>query len=137
MHDHRHSILVIEDHAFMADLLRAMLERQQMQVRCVADGRSAQDLLEAEPAFDAVVLDLMLPQVSGLELLAQIRQHPRWAGLPVLVVSAVDAGDEIARAFRSGASDYVTKPFNPQELLARLQRLLPQAAAPAAAGAQA
>ena len=121
-----HSILVVEDDEFMAALVRAMLERQQMRVSCVADGRAALERLDEGPVFDAVVLDLMLPQVSGLELLAQLRQRAGWQDTPVLVLSAVDAGDEIARAFAAGASDYVVKPFNPEEFLARLARLLPR-----------
>ncbi len=121
-----HSILVVEDDEFMAALVRAMLERQQMRVSCVADGRAALDRLDEGPVFDAVVLDLMLPQVSGLEVLAQLRQRAGWQDTPVLVLSAVDAGDEIARAFAAGASDYVVKPFNPEEFLARLTRLLPR-----------
>lgn len=122
-----HSILVVEDDEFMAALVRAMLERQQMRVSCVADGRAALERLDEGPVFDAVVLDLMLPQVSGLEVLAQLRQRAGWQDTPVLVLSAVDAGDEIARAFAAGASDYVVKPFNPEEFLARLARLLPRA----------
>ena len=121
-----HSILVVEDDEFMAALVRAMLERQQMRVSCVADGRAALERLDERPVFDAVVLDLMLPQVSGLEVLAQLRQRAGWQDTPVLVLSAVDAGDEIARAFAAGASDYVVKPFNPEEFLARLARLLPR-----------
>ena len=121
-----HSILVVEDDEFMAALVRAMLERQQMRVSCVADGRAALERLDEGPVFDAVVLDLMLPQVSGLEVLAQLRQRAGWQDTPVLVLSAVDAGDEIARAFAAGASDYVVKPFNPEEFLARLARLLPR-----------
>lgn len=121
-----HSILVVEDDEFMAALVRAMLERQQMRVSCVADGRAALDRLDEAPVFDAVVLDLMLPQVSGLEVLAQLRQRAGWQDTPVLVLSAVDAGDEIARAFAAGASDYVVKPFNPEEFLARLARLMPR-----------
>lgn len=121
-----HSILVVEDDEFMAALVRAMLERQQMRVSGVADGRAALERLDEGPVFDAVVLDLMLPQVSGLEVLAQLRQRAGWQDTPVLVLSAVDAGDEIARAFAAGASDYVVKPFNPEEFLARLARLLPR-----------
>lgn len=121
-------IAVVEDDEFMAALVRTLLERQQMQVHGVSDGRAALDLLKGPPMFDAVVLDWLLPQASGLEVLTQIRQHPQWARVPVLVLSAVDAGDQIAQALAAGANDYVTKPFNPQEFMARLQRWLPHAA---------
>lgn len=126
MHHHKPSILVIEDDAFMASLLQFVLERQQMQVTRVADGRAAVTLVDAGHPCDAVLLDWMLPQISGLEVLMHMQQHPDWTSKPVLVLSAIDDGTEIARAFQSGAADYLIKPFNPEELLARLGRCLPR-----------
>ncbi len=123
------SILVVEDDAFMAALLTFLFEREQMQVRCLADGRAALEHLAHAPDADAVVLDLMLPQVSGLEVLARLREHPRWAEVPVLVLSALDGGAEVAQALRAGADDYLSKPFDPQVLSARLARLLSRASA--------
>lgn len=117
-------ILIVEDDAFMASLLTFLLERQQMRVQHVADGRAALALLDGDAVFDAVVLDLMLPQLSGLDLLEQMRGRAAWSAVPVLVLSAVDAGAEIARAFEVGADDYMGKPFNPEEFLARLRRWL-------------
>lgn len=127
------SILVVEDDAFTVALLRFLLERQGLRVRTAADGPSALACIEQGPVPDAVVLDLLLPQLSGLAVLARLRQQPAWAHTPVVVLSALDAGSEMAQAFAAGANDYLTKPFNPEELLARLQRLLPQAW-PAASG---
>ena len=110
----------------MTSIVQFMLERQQMQVTCVADGREALQLLAKAPSFDAVLLDWLMPQVSGIEVLVKLKQSPQWAAIPVVMLSAVDDGQEIARAFKAGASDYLTKPFDPQELLARLTRLIPQ-----------
>jgi DNA-binding response OmpR family regulator len=124
MQTQKPSILVIEDDEFTAALLRFVFERQQMQVTRVADGRSAMELIRDGHECDAVVLDWMLPQISGLEVLLQIQKHPGWASKPVLVLSAQDDGAQIARAFQAGAADYMTKPFNPEELLARLGRLI-------------
>lgn len=126
MHPSPISILLIEDDAFTASLVQFMLERQQMQVTCVADGRKALQLLAETPSFDAVLLDWLMPQVSGMEVLVKFKQSPAWAAIPVVMLSAVDDGQEIARAFKAGASDYLTKPFDPQEMLARLTRLIPQ-----------
>ncbi|MEN9888459.1 MAG: hypothetical protein RL559_496 [Pseudomonadota bacterium] len=120
-------ILVVEDDAFMAELLRFMFERAQMRVKVLADGRAALDQLAQAPDVDAVVLDWMLPQVSGLDVLLRLRALPAWAKVPVLVLSAQDAGTEVARALEAGANDHVTKPFDPQVLMARLRRLLPAA----------
>ncbi len=122
-------LLVIEDDAFMAALLRFLLERQGLQVTVLGDGRAALECLQSEARFDAVVLDLRLPQVSGMEVLTRMRALAAWNRTPVLVLSALDGGQEVAAALDAGAGDYLTKPFDPQELLARLRRLLPNALA--------
>lgn len=109
----------------MASLLRFLLERQGVKVFVLSDGRAAVDTLQGDALFDAVLLDLRLPQVSGMEVLAKMRALPAWGRTPVLVLSALDAGAEVAAALDAGANDYMTKPFNPEELLARLRRLLP------------
>jgi DNA-binding response OmpR family regulator len=126
-------ILVVEDDPFMASLLRFMLERQQAQVTPVSDGHAALQALQSPGHWDAVLLDLRLPQLSGMEVLAQMRQWPARASTPVMVLSALDTGAEVAAALDAGAGDYLTKPFNPEELLARLRRLLPATAAGAGA----
>ena len=101
------------------------------------DGRDRwRDLVE-RIGTDAVLLDLLLPQLGGLAVLERLRQHPAWVNTPVVVLSALDAGSDLAQAFAAGASDYVTKPFNPEELLARLQRLLPNTWPTLMAGASA
>ncbi len=122
-------LLVIEDDAFMAALLRFLLERQGLQVTVLGDGRAALECLQSEARFDAVVLDLRLPQVSGMEVLTRMRTLAAWSRTPVLVLSALDGGQEVAAALDAGAGDYLTKPFDLQELLARLRRLLPEALA--------
>lgn len=119
------SILVVEDDAFMAALLRFMLERQGAQVTVQGDGRAALEWLQGHAQVDAVLLDLRLPQLSGMEVLVQMRQLPARQATPVLVLSALDTGAEVAAALDAGAGDYLTKPFNPEELLARLRRLMP------------
>lgn len=126
MQKEKHSILVIEDDEFMASLLGFMLARQNLQVTRVADGQAALAQLDGDQLPDAVVLDLMLPQVSGMQVLEGMKARHGWTDTPVLVLSALDTGGEIARAFHAGASDYVTKPFNPEEFMARLMRLLPR-----------
>ena len=126
MQKEKHSILVIEDDEFMASLLGFMLARQNLQVTRVADGQAALAQLDGDQLPDAVVLDLMLPQVSGMQVLEGMKARQGWTDTPVLVLSALDTGGEIARAFHAGASDYVTKPFNPEEFIARLMRLLPR-----------
>lgn len=126
MQEKQHHILVVEDDDFMGALLEFVLERQHMRVTRVADGRAAQAWIDQNPPADAVVLDLMLPQLSGMDVLAHLRKQPAWAHQPVLILSALDTGGDIARAFQVGASDYLTKPFNPEELMARLHHGMAQ-----------
>lgn len=118
------SILVVEDDGFMASLLHFLLKRHGMKITAVSDGRSAIDCLQSETRFDAVLLDMRLPQLSGMEVLATLRKQHNRPDTPVLVLSALETGSEVAAALEAGANDYMTKPFNPEELLARLRRLL-------------
>ena len=118
------SVLIIEDDAFMARLLGFVLQRQGALIEYANDGVEAMARIGQPCRFDAVLLNLLLPFHGGMEVLARMRQAPGWADVPVLIVSSLDKGEEIARAFRAGADDFVTKPFNPDELLARLSRRL-------------
>jgi DNA-binding response OmpR family regulator len=118
------SVLIIEDDVFMARLLGFVLHRQGAAIEYAKDGIEAMEQIEQPCGFDAVLLDLLLPFHGGMEVLARMRQTPGWCDVPVLIVSDLDKGEEIARAFRAGADDFVTKPFNPDELVARLSRRL-------------
>lgn len=117
-------VLIVEDDVFMAELLRFVLERQGMTVTALSDGADAMEQVAGPCDQDLVMLDLLLPRHHGLDVLARLRASPMWHRVPVLVLSALDKGEDIARAFTLGADDFVTKPFNPDELLARLGRLL-------------
>lgn len=115
--------LVIEDSEHTAYLLAFMLERAGYDVTTVGNGRDAQMLLAGSRTTDVILLDLMLPYVDGFQLLMQIRESPEWRSVPVLVLSRKSLESDVVRAFELGADDYVTKPFRPQELLARIRRL--------------
>jgi DNA-binding response OmpR family regulator len=116
--------LVIEDSEYTAYLLAFLLERAGYDVTTVRNGRDAQTTIGGDASFDVVLLDLMLPHLDGFELLTQLRERPGWHSVPVLILSAKVLEGDVVRAFELGASDYVTKPFRPQELLARVNRLL-------------
>lgn len=116
-------VLVVEDDASCAELLKYILSREGYQVVVAEDGLAAQNrinILNQPP--DLVLLGLMLPFVDGYQLLQQIRQKPEWGNTPVIIFSAKTQEQDIVRAFDLGASDYVTKPFQPGELLARIHR---------------
>jgi two-component system phosphate regulon response regulator PhoB len=117
------SALVIEDNEHTSYLLSFMLERAGFRVDAIDNGRDAEKWIESEPAALVVLLDLMLPHVDGFQLLMQMRETAEWKDVPVIVVSARTAESDVVRALDLGADDYVTKPFRPLELLARIRRL--------------
>jgi DNA-binding response OmpR family regulator len=90
----------------------------------MADGRAAVQHVVAQPAPDLVLLDVMLPYVDGFEIVGLIRAQAGWETVPVMVLTAKNTEREIVRALDAGANDFIIKPFQPQELLARLRRFL-------------
>ena len=124
-------ILVVEDESDIAELVQYNLQAAGMLVTLTPDGRPALEELQNED-FDLLVLDLMLPTLSGLEVCKAIRSNPNFQQLPILIVSA--RCDEATRilALAVGASDYLVKPFSPRELVERVRALLPRTAEPVA-----
>jgi DNA-binding response OmpR family regulator len=118
------SILIVEDDLFTASLLDFLFKRELFDVQCIHDGQTASDHLAQEQSTHIVLLDLMLPHVSGMDLLAQLKRLPAWNTTRVLVLSAKDQVSDMKAAFALGADDYLIKPFDPQELLARVRRFL-------------
>ncbi len=115
--------MVIEDEKEIRDLVRYNLERAGFRVAAIADGEEGlKSIFASRP--DAVVLDLMLPGRSGLEVVREIRGEPSTRDLPVLILTARAAEMDKLLGFEHGADDYLTKPFSPRELVARLQALL-------------
>jgi len=118
------SALVAEDDDQMAEVLRFILEREGYSVQLAPDGRTAQRLIDSAPAPAIVLLDVMLPHVDGYELLARLRGSESWRGVPVIIVSARSQEQDIVRGLDAGANDYLVKPFKPEELRARIRRLV-------------
>ena len=117
------TLLIVEDEAAIVTMLRYNLERENMHVLEASDGEEALKIL-AESQVDLVLLDWMLPIMSGIEICRQIRRKPESRDLPVIMVTARgEEGDRI-RGLDTGADDYVTKPFAIGELLARIRALL-------------
>lgn len=118
------TVLIVEDDVHIAQVLVFMLERQQYRVTHVADGRAAVQHILSSPIPDLVLLDVMLPYVDGFEILGLIRAQAGWEAVPVLMLTAKNTERDTVRALDAGASDFIIKPFQPQELLARLRRYL-------------
>ena len=89
-----------------------------------ADGQQAQTMIDQMPPPALVLLDIMLPYLNGLQLLAHIRQKAGWQHVPIIMLTADSNERDIEQALAAGANDYIVKPFNPRELTARLQRFL-------------
>src|SRR5436305_8539509 len=116
-------VLIVEDEMPLVTMLRYNLEREGFAVDAAADGEEAL-LRIAEHRPDAVLLDWMLPLVSGLEVCRQIRRLPATRSLPVIMLTAKGEESDRIRGLDSGADDYVVKPFSPSELIARLRAVI-------------
>ena len=118
-------ILVIEDDEPIAQVLKFMLEQQNYAVTLIGDGRAARTQIESSrnpPAL--ILLDVVLPYVDGFELLGLIRTQDGWTSTPVIMLTAKTSEQDIVRALDAGANEYIVKPFQPDELLALIQRYL-------------
>jgi two-component system, OmpR family, phosphate regulon response regulator PhoB len=119
-------VLIVEDEAPLVTLLRYNLEKEGFAVCSAGDGEEA--LLQiAENKPDAVLLDWMLPLVSGLEVCRQIRRSPSSRSLPIILLTARGEEADRVRGLDSGADDYIVKPFSPSELVARLRAVIRRA----------
>ncbi len=119
------NVLIIEDDEHIAGLLKFLLERHGFATQVADNGRTAIELVTtAATPPSLVLLDVMLPYHDGFELMRTIRQQPGWAQVPVIMLTAKNMERDIVRAFDAGANDYIVKPFQPTELLARLRRFI-------------
>src|SRR6187402_2403528 len=116
-------LLVVDDLPENRDLLQRRLKQYGHTCRQAEDGYQALEMLAAEH-FDIVLLDLMMPGIDGYEVLSRIKQNPSLANIPVIMISAMDETDITARCIELGAADYLTKPFNPILLRARIEACL-------------
>ena len=119
-------VLVVEDEAALVTLLRYNLEREGFRVAEARDGEEAMlQIAEQMPAL--VILDWMLPLMSGIEVCRQLRRLPETRRLPIVMLTARGEEGDKLRGLDAGADDYVTKPFSPSELIARLRAVLRRA----------
>jgi len=114
-------ILIAEDDPETSRLLRALLVKWGYEVVATRDGREASTALQAEGAPRLAILDVMMPYMSGIEVCQRLRQTPEHAGLYVILLTARTSKDDTVAGLAAGADDYITKPFDIQELRARVQ----------------
>lgn len=112
-------VLIVEDDEAIANLIKINLSTEGYQCTCALDGKAGADYIEKE-SFDIVLLDIMLPEIDGYELLEYIKPM----GTPVIFLTAKGALDDRIKGLRLGADDYIVKPFQIGELIARIEALL-------------
>ena len=116
-------VLVVDDDPVILELLRINFEIEGFEVFSASDGQEGLERARADSP-DVVLSDIMMPRVDGLEFLARLRDDPATAGVPVVLLSAKAQNAEVQRGLALGADDYVTKPFDPLELIDRVNAVL-------------
>ncbi len=118
-----HRILVADDEDDIRLIIKILLSRSGFEVVEARDGREALEIATANPP-DLAVFDIRMPQMTGLEALELLKANPATAGFPILIVSAYVQESEISKGRALGAAGYVTKPFQPTDLLDQIKQLL-------------
>ena len=116
-------ILVVDDEPHIRRVLSAILGKSGFDVIMASDGSQGLDELGTEEV-DLVILDLMMPGANGLEILSKIRSDPKRADTPVIILTAKGQDTDRDAALAGGANDFLTKPFSPKKLIARIQEIL-------------
>lgn len=120
----RRNILVADDEPHIGRIIQLKLERAPYDVTLVTDGRMALGHLATDAPIDLVLLDIMMPYVSGLDVLAELKQMSHRASTPVIILTAKGQDADRERALELGATDFLTKPFSPNKLLIRINEIL-------------
>ena len=124
-------IVIVEDERDMAGLVARRLKREHYEVEVAHDGSAGLDKIRSRPP-DLVLLDIMLPGISGTEVLKELRGDPRTASVPVVILTARTEEADVVVGLQLGADDYVTKPFSMSVLLARIEAVLRRSEIPPA-----
>jgi CheY-like chemotaxis protein len=120
--EQRH-VLVADDEPHIGRIIKMKLEQGPFRVTLAYDGQEALDVLESQPDIDLVLLDLMMPNLSGLDVLARIRSSERLKHLPCIILTAAGQEAQHQKAMELGATEFLTKPFSPKKLYARTAEL--------------
>ncbi len=116
-------VLVVEDDPVIAHLIEHVLTRRGFVVEVAADGLRAEQIMNTLSPPAVLVLDVMLPFIGGFELVERVRGSELWSDVPILMLTSKSNESYVVRAFGAGVDDYVTKPFRPDELVARVRHL--------------
>lgn len=127
-------VLVADDEPHIGRIIKMKLEQGPFRVTLVYDGQEALDTLRKESDVGLVLLDLMMPRLTGLDVLAAMRDDARWRDVPCVILTAAGEERQHQRAMALGASDFMTKPFSPKRLFQRAIELTGQAPQESAPG---
>ncbi|HYR08372.1 MAG TPA: response regulator [Longimicrobium sp.] len=116
-------VLVADDEPHIGRIIQMKLEQGPYEVTLVSDGRAALDELQGPDPIDVVLLDIMMPYASGLEVLAEARRLPHRRDTPIIILTAKGQDADRRQALELGATDFFTKPFSPKKLLARVDEI--------------
>ena len=117
-------VLVADDEPHIGRIIKMKLEQGPFRVTLVYDGREALEAIERHEDISLVLLDLMMPHLSGLDVLAAVRANPKHAALPCIILTAAGQEQQHTKAMALGATDFLTKPFSPKRLYARAAELV-------------
>lgn len=119
-------LLVAEDEPHIRRILVTILEESGFLVDVATDGGEARERLAGDVLYDLVLMDIMMPRATGLEVLAELRRMPHRRATPVVILTAKGQDVDREEAFRLGAADFITKPFSPKKFLNRVDQILAQ-----------
>jgi DNA-binding response OmpR family regulator len=122
--EHQRTVLVVDDDPVILRLLEVNFEMEGFTVRMASDGQEGLDVARAERP-DVIVSDVMMPRLTGIEMVAGLKRDEATASIPVILLSAKAQASDIRAGLDAGADDYVTKPFEPLDLVDRVLKLLP------------
>ena len=117
-------MLVADDEPHIGRIIKMKLEQGPFRVTLAYDGREAMEAIERHEDISLVLLDLMMPHLSGLDVLAAVRANPKHRELPCIILTAAGQEQQHTRAMQLGATDFLTKPFSPKRLYARAAELV-------------
>ena len=116
-------VLVVDDEPYIGRIIQLQLENGPYAVDLLQDGRAALEWLRGDAPADLILLDIMMPHATGLEVLAELRELPHRRNTPVIMLTAKGQEADRERAAELGATDFLTKPFSPKKLLARIDEI--------------
>ena len=121
---HPQTVLIVEDDDQIAYLLEYLFIREGFQVTRAADGKQAQQIIMTSACPDLVMMDINLPYINGFDLVSEIRARPDWAKVAVVMLTTMHEEKDIVHSFDVGVDEFISKPFQPRELMARVRKIM-------------